>query len=191
MGQTIRRLLSPAMEIEWAGWSSTTSRLQQQGWKIAAEEDVVYDRRCRLALSHDAQRLHAVTAWESMPYQADITYMTGMHGVPWPRFRVAYMAADIRGIKVQGLTFEGFQPVDAYPQVVDQEIKSIQDYKIFAAPLARTQEIIVDPEQVGRLLELIHESQLAKQADIRARDRREEEAIPRQQFHAQILSFAA
>jgi hypothetical protein len=65
---------------------------------------------------------------------------------------------------------------------------------IFAVPLVRTEEIIVEPQDVAAMLEQIRRMQSPEMTEIRQRERqreRQHEAGPREVFHAQILSFAA
>jgi hypothetical protein len=108
-------------------------------------------------------------------------------------FRVVFMANDITVVTYDNLS--QFSPIDAMPQFTMQERKSVDDFGIFATPLARTEEIIVEPETVMQLLEKIKAMQSPEQAAIRERNRSRErrmgEPIQRQQFHAQILSIAA
>lgn len=108
-------------------------------------------------------------------------------------FRVVRMASNFHVVIYDNLS--AFSPIDAYPQFTTTEQKNIDDFGIFATPLARTEEIIVEPETVMSLLEKIKTMQSPEQAAIRERNRYRErqigEPIQRQQFHAQILSIAA
>lgn len=97
-----------------------------------------------------------------------------------------------------GDNFGHFRAIDAVPQIETREIKSIEDLGIFAVPLARTQELIVDPDKIDEVLALIHKAQLPQMEEIRQRDRLRAgrdagstAAGPRQVFHAQVLSIAA
>jgi hypothetical protein len=89
--------------------------------------------------------------------------------------------------------FANFRQVDAEPQFVNQEVKSIEDLKIFVTPMTRTEELIVEPSTVAAMLEKIREMQLPEQERIRQRERlrtaRVSEEPLRQQFHAQIISI--
>ena len=93
-----------------------------------------------------------------------------------------------------------WRAVDARPQFI-AERKSLEDFGIFATPLARTEEIIVEPDTVESLLAKIREMQAPalEAAHQRQKLRRtldegvDPAAVPpvRQRFHAQILSIAA
>jgi hypothetical protein len=112
-------------------------------------------------------------------------------GVEQPVFHIRYAASDIV-IQTMESSFN-FQAVDASPQFVSDKRRSIEDFGIFATPLARTEEIIVEPETVMGLLEKIKAMQAPELAAIREKNRRRDQHQPmeRQQFHAQILSLAA
>ncbi len=146
----------------------------------------------RLALRHQASRMYAITA----PVQFDyFAAQRRMYEGPLD-FHVKHMASEMR---VQLLESQmSFKPIDALPQITHAEIKDIEDFGIFATPLTRTEELIVDPETVDDLLARIKEMQLPEQERIRQRKKlaasREGMSIdyaPRQRFHAQILSIAA
>jgi hypothetical protein len=108
------------------------------------------------------------------------------------------MASDLIIQTYDNLT--AFRSIDAYPQVTTSQIKSIKDMSLFAVPLARTHEILVDPAQIGSILEQIRVAQLPEQEAARARQQLREarhsynlldEPITHQNFHAQIMSIAA
>lgn len=186
-----RRVLSQPAEVWWAGFRSDTLRLQQQGWELAAEEDVQYGR-IRLLLRHQDMRLYAFTNEVMFDYYRQHEH----HGRPLvfqvvaasPKFEVRHIP-DLRPGD-----WDKFRQIDAMPQYVESEIKCLDDFKIFAAPLARTEEIIVEPQTVSTLLEQIRKMQSPEQARIRRENARRERAAPiditeRQTFHAQIISL--
>lgn len=186
------RVLSEPAEVWWQGFKSDTFTLQRSGWEIAAEEDIHYGR-IRLMLRHRDMNLYAMsdeTRWDY--HNRDAGRM--------PVFQVRCVGAHIERTRMVTTERweESFKAIDAQPQFCDREIKHIDDLGIFATPLVRTQELIVDPEKVGEILAKIAEAQLPEQAAIRERSRlrasREGMSIdahPRQKFHAQVLSIAA
>lgn len=181
-----RRFLSAPHRLQWAGWESDTFRLQQAGWEISAEDDIAW-YGVRLALRHKGLQCYAVTS----VVDRRLFDEAGHHVI----FCVSAFGSRMQVMLNE--TVMNFHPIDAMPQMV--EVKSVEDFRIFATPLVRTEEIIVDPSDVGRLLELIREAQGPKQAEIRASAQAAArrvvgdtaEAAPRQRFHAQLLSFAA
>jgi hypothetical protein len=188
------RMLSRPAQVHWAGFESDTYRLQQAGWELAVEEEIEYDR-IRLMMRHRDMRLYALTDAADYYYRRDET--PGRE--PPLRFNVCMAAPSIQvqRMNVAGpMAFENFRQIDAKPQMIESEIKSIEDFRIFATPLVRTEEIIVAPQTVSEMLQKILEMQLPEQERIRQRERLAEsrEAYlvgsgPRQRFHAQILSI--
>ncbi len=181
-------IISAPHEVHWGGFRSTTTRLQQAGWSLSAEQSD-FGRGVRLAMEHREWRLYGV----SNEVQVDrFQYSPRIQGPL--RFSIAYMASDIHVNVVDN--YAGFAPIDAMPQYI-AERKAIGDFNIFAPPLARTQEIIVEPADVMAMLEQIRKMQAPEQAAIRQRERlratRDDvqiDAHPRQVFHAQIISIA-
>jgi hypothetical protein len=187
MGPSDRRFLSLPHEVWWGGFKSTTIQLQQAGWSISAEQDLHRDR-IALAFRHSDYHMYGLTGPTSVDF-----YRYQRTDRPLV-FQVRYMATEMTCQVYADLST--FSPIDARPQMI--EVKDIEDFKIFATPLARTEEIIVEPATVMEMLEKIKAMQSPEQVAIRernnARDRCGDlykEPGPRQQFHAQILSFAA
>lgn len=105
-------------------------------------------------------------------------------------FHITHCSSNL-GVQVLANSFD-FKPIDARPQFVNTEYKNIEDYGIFATPLVRTEEILIEPSSVAECLDLIRRLQAPDLADIRQRNRAANDApIARQTFHAQILSLAA
>jgi hypothetical protein len=191
--QIERRVLSRPAEVWWAGFRATTAQLQQGGWEIAAEESIV-DRRIRLLMRHQNLKLYALTHHEEWDYFAGPT-----NNAPLV-FRVIGASSQHMEFRIIETAMPNFQQIDAMPQFTEQKIVTTDDLRIFAVPLVRTEEIIVDPERIGEILEKIRLAQLPEQEAIRARNRMraarsgavETNLIePRQKFHAQVLSIAA
>lgn len=176
-----RRVLSRPCRVHFAGWETTTNRLQQAGWSLSAEQG--YDRgTVRLAAWLKPIGLYMLSECQNYNfYRCDAL----------PVFEVRAVTSDM-SIRVDAETF-AFSPIDARAQFVSIEHKRIEDFGIFATPLTRTEEIIVEPATVVDLMNKIRALQAPELAEIRRRNhvREHAEAAPRQQFHAQILSLAA
>jgi hypothetical protein len=189
--QLERRVLSRPAEVWWSGFRATTLALQQAGWEIAAEESI-YEGRIRLMLRSRDMRLYAITngvEWDYYRQDADRTPLV---------FQVVSAAPRIECQRIPevGAGWADFNQIDAQPQFIETKIETPDDLRIFATPLARTEELIVEPATVAGLLEQIRKMQAPEQTRIRERERaahrREAMAIeirPRQRFHAQILSL--
>lgn len=186
LANAARRVLSEPCEVVWAGFRSNTYALQQAGWEIAAEEDFV-EGRIRLMLRHQDMNLYAMSEHRNFNF-----FQAAREYVRPPVFHVINAAPRIEVMRTM-LSEPSFKQIDAMPQYATR-VDSIEDMGIFATPLARTEEIIVEPADVYALLEQIRTMQAPEQAEIRKRERRRDEgtrieAVARQQFHAQILSF--
>lgn len=173
------------MEVLWAGWRTTTTTLQQAGWQLSAEQQID-ERSLRIAMRHADMKLYALSERIDMNYFA-MSASDAYHRAMSP-IRIAYVSSGVTVCVHDDLSH--FAPIDAAPQLTNKTVRRIEDFNIFAAPMARTQEIIVDPQDVNFYLEKILELQRPTQAEIRHRNR-EGEVRQRQHFHAQILSFEA
>lgn len=183
------RILSRPCRVIFAGWESTTTRLQQAGWSLSAEQSFEHNT-IRLAMRYAPARLYMLA--ESQDF--DFYRAAGLSGFDRggaPTFHIRCAGSDIV-VQTMESSFD-FLPIDAAPQYVETTRKSIEDFGIFATPLARTEEIIVEPETVMGLLEKIKKLQAPELAAIRECNRMRDRTEPmrRQQFHAQILSLAA
>lgn len=205
------RLVSHPHFVEWCGFETTTAKLQQAGWEIAAEQDWA-SMGIRLMLRHEGHQMQAITAAVDfyrhammLDPRAEYRMMPDPHDPDRGRlrFRVIRMARVLQfGFHGDEDVVEHFAEtwklVDAEPQIATHKVVSMNDLNIFATPLTRTEELIVDPADVGAILEKIKAAQRPEQERIRARQRLREsregmmiDAQPQMNFHAQILSIAA
>ncbi len=187
-----RNILSRPHPIYWAGFRSDTRTLQQEGWEFSASQHYEMDS-VGLVMRHGAYGIHAVTSLvESRPYD--------LHPQALQPFHIQYLTD--RGIKFQSYQppnwLQECKPVDMMTQMV--EVKDIDDMNMFAGILARTKELIVEPEDVSALMDRIldlqkpgaqahYEKVLREGRDGHAAVRGG--AAPRQQFHAQVISLVA
>lgn len=184
-------LLSRPVRLHWAGWETTTTRLQQAGWSLSAEQDM-REGRMRIALRHQGYQLYGITERVDHDYFHDPVYEQQRS----LELRVAHMASRLTAEFVEtGLP--SFAPIDATPQFFRRERTSIEDFAHFAPPLVRTKEIILPEEGVAELMERILKLQEPAKVEYLKRTLAADraglmiEAHPRQKFHAQILSIAA
>lgn len=182
-------LLSRPLRLHWAGWTADTYSLQRAGWSISAEQNI----QCmtmQLALRHPHEASYGISSrvpWEYMNDRRD-------------SFAPLDLGADIRfGREVVFHQMGGlpdFRAVDALPQMVEHKRTRLEDFAHFHSPLVRTQEIVVPEESVEDLMaRILKMQQPDRTARIRESLRNPEgyrmETLPKQKFHAQILSFAA
>lgn len=180
-------IMSQPHEVRFAGFTSTTTQLQQAGWRLAAEQDIYRDS-LRLLARHDNAGLYLVAD------QVGLNYFQFAQRPERLVFHVSYVARALECLRVD-FPFDAFKSIDAMPQVVPMNRQRIEDFEIFATPLVRTEEIIVEPQSVAECLELIRKMQAPELAQIRKRNQyREGERAPavnQTNFHAQIISLAA
>lgn len=162
-----------------------------------AAEQRVWDHRVRLAMRHEASGLYMIS--ESADYHFAPRYTQAMrmsedYGAP--TFVVRHVGSNVTVRIMDNLN--QFRPIDAAPQFTTAEEKGIEQFALFATPLTRTEEIIVEPETVNDLMEKIRALQAPELAQIRQCNRMREgrsqgssAPIAQQLFHAQILSIAA
>lgn len=192
MAQSEPRFLSRACEVHFAGFRSDTYSLQQAGWKLSAEQDI-REGRINLALSYEPAQLYFLCEDQRFNYR-------GYHAESWrlsddqlPVFVVRQAISRRTELRMTNVNLNSFQAIDSTPVLIESQVKRMEDFAMFAAPLARTEEIIVDPKSVAECLDLIRKLQAPDLAEIRERNRQRDrnEPMNQQVFHAQILSLAA
>lgn len=184
-------LLSRPLGIHWAGWETTTYRLQQAGWQLSADQDV-YERRIRIAMKHEGMALYGMSRWTEFDYER-----FAYEPRDYPMIVMQAMGREVF-IQEHGRVELNFQAIDAKPCfVADRKVTRLEDLAHFAAPLVRSREIIIPEENVDELLEKILKLQQPARTDrIREEMRRGSEGRlitdqPQQKFQAQIISLAA
>jgi hypothetical protein len=182
------RILSYPHKVVFAGWVTTTTALQQAGWSLSAEQSI-RERRINLAMEFEPARLQMMAEaqdFDFMRHQQDSAERPLV-------FRVDMCVGSQINIHTSSQMI-GWGAIDAQPQFTTATVRSLDDYGIFAKPMSRTEEIIVEPATVLALMEQIKSLQAPELADIAAKNRRardRHEPIRRQNFHAQIVSLAA
>ena len=186
-----RRIISRPHPVFWAGFRSTTVALQNAGWEFSASQRYDIDA-VGLMMRHQATGMHAQTSTVPSTLYETVDPRGG------PSFHVQWMTD--RGMQMREVNVAPWvaacDPVDMRPQMI--EVKSIEDMHLFAGCMARTHEVIVDPETVPDLMTRILEMQEpGRQEHFRQmvlENRREGQMMrpsPRQQFHAQVISLVA
>ena len=185
-------ILSRPHPIYWAGWRSDTRTLQQAGWEFSASQREDLDE-VGLAFRHPNLGLRGVT--NTIPAYVYAQMHDHHEG---PVFHVAWMTD--AHVQVQTVHIPEWasacSPVDMKPQYV-HEVKTFEDTVRFApVNMTRTAELIVDPDDVSAMMDRI----LTLQDPARQKRYREavrqgragsERPVPRQTFHAQIVSLAS
>lgn len=188
------RLLSKPVKVYWDGWETDTYRLQQNGWDLSVDQDPSY-RRMRLVIRNQRQGFIGQT--NDIPME--LLYPDPHRNI-WEDDRPAHiwqMRHMGRSIMVQEhgpiSAYANFKAIDAKPQLSFDRVTSLEDLVPFAAaPLVRTQALVLPEKTVDDLLAEILEKQAgAKTEYFKDLVYREGQEMPRHKFHAQIISLAA
>lgn len=189
MGRSDARVLNRPCEVHFAGFRTDTFRLQQAGWQLSMEQDLMR-MSIRLAMRFEPARLYMVSE------AADHDFFR--HSDHLPVFHVRHCASNVV-VQLMESTFD-FKPIDAKPAFVSEQRKGIEDFNLFAPLQTRTEEILVEPQSVAECLDLIKRLQAPELAAIRKRNeqrRRDPGSMdygstaPATKVHAQIITLAA
>lgn len=176
------------INLEWEGWRASTVDLQRAGWQLSAEQDLM-SGSVRIAMKNERYKIYGVSQKIPYNYFEEYSLYKGAN-ITIP---VQQMASRLH-IEMMETSFK-FVPIDAEPQFMNRERKSIEDFAIFAPALIRTNEIIVPNETVDDLLQRILEIQdpmvkkYYKEESLKNFSGSNINAIPEQKFIAQIISI--
>lgn len=180
--------LSQPVRIYFAGFESDTWKLQEAGWSLSAEQDIM-SQSMRLAMRHEGLQLYGISDHQRWDYWDRM-------GGRMPPLFVRHMAARMYVQMIESAPFS-FEPIDARPMYAPSRTSRIEDLVHFAPAMVRTKEIILPEASVPQLMDQILKLQepgrqeRLKQQLAEEREGIRLDAIPRQKFHAQILSIAA
>lgn len=184
------RILSRPVKIHWAGWETDTYRLQQNGWSLSAEQ-LIERNTMRLVFRHESLGMIGQTA------DIDYRYEEAAFGGPGLSDYMPERYAQVRHMGRQIIVHNHgpmeFRPIDAQPQMVSHEVRSLEDLVAFApAPLLRTNCLVLPEATVDDLLsEIIERQKDAKTSYFRDIVSKEGSIAQPHKFHAQIISLAA
>jgi hypothetical protein len=179
--------------VRWAGFESDTYTLGRAGWQIALNESL-NTMELQLVMHHSHFGLSAVGRMRDSYAIRELMMGYGdMSRLP-PFIIQACMAKDGRVQVMEPLNLADFHRVETVP-MIREWVGRFEDMPMFAelfAPIPEAQELIVDPSDVQAMLDLILKAQAPIRKEIRQRDaRRERDAEPMRQVHAQIISLKA
>ena len=183
------RILSRPVKLHWAGWETDTYRLQQAGWELSSEQDIA-SGSIRMVIRNEALGMIGQTLTTRWDYEDMLKrqYLGDRGDFEERSLQLHHMG---RQIMVHNHGPMNFQPIDAQPQMVTSEVRSLEDLAHFAkAPLVRTQALVLPEPEVDDLLKLILEKQQAAKTDyFRDIVAREGQIAQPHKFHAQIISL--
>lgn len=196
------RFSSPIAKVYFEGWESDTTTLQRAGWDISSYEVPPIHGRpmIRLALRHEKLRLYALT--NGIELTMDMIHR--LHTMDRPDatflcFEVITMGGEGQMVTVMGeMPKTVFMPVDTFPEYSTGYSRNyLKDMCIFRTIPTEAPELVVAPEKVHEILDLLLKAQDPKQAEIREKKRRAawcpnntEGYNARADIRAQIVSIA-
>ena len=192
-------LRSRPIGVEWAGWRTDTLTLQQNGWELAVEYDIMR-QAYTLLMRHRMMRLYAISDRAIFENYMDVV-SPSYDASRLPLFRVQHVANSFEVVRLPQIgEGAGFNQIDAQPCFDAQRtITRVEDMNIFNVPLTRTEEVVIDKADMSVIehLEAIKEMQSEEQKAIRERIIREGAhrdgmvvgAGPQMEVVANIVSF--
>lgn len=170
--------------VHFAGFSARAYQLQSSGWDLSLSHERMREHGAdvlRLALKHKAANLYGVTkGLDITPWRRSIMAKCVL---PPLEFEVCAMSHDLR-FMVMPMKQMTWKPVSSFP---DCEISRYDEDSIWNIVPFRTmdpdaEQIVVTPESVPHVLDLLLKCQAPKQAELRSKARR---------ISAQIVTEAA
>lgn len=202
-------LHSLPVEVHFAGFKGNTLSLAKAGWDLSMEQSEYYgEKMLRLAMRHEGAKLYAISQETRIDYgrlhaamDNRIAYAELLTQIP---FIIQAVAPSIRfatmGVSTRSVGFaQAFNPIDPFPQERIME-ERIEDFKFFKVANPNIRDIIVSPDQVPELLDLVLKAQKPAIDEIRKREQSRKNTRwvhenmgstkPAHQVQAQIITLA-
>lgn len=151
------RLLSPPIQVLWAGFRSDTLTLQQNGWSISVREDPFHPLNAsfHIAIYNEHLQLGGISK------RVDYQFMLMTHEMPLFMQEVRVRDLSIR-IEHLGLNFtarktpwfDEFQPIDATPRYEEIVIRELSDLILFKYIKPDQAEYFLEKATVEQILDI-------------------------------------
>jgi len=169
------RILSAPLQIHWAGWNTDSHRLQQNGWQLSADQNVM-NNTMRIAIHHPEGNIVGMTEVSEFDYQRYVC--DELHHKPFPidvGMRIRHSICE--KVHVQGMNggFPHFNPIDATPRMMDMEVRELKDLAHFQEVQVAKNEVFLKEASMDQILEMALNKQEPSQAEIRKRIIKEQE----------------
>ncbi len=163
---------NPVCTVEFCGFTATTLELEQSGWQFSAQQDP-HRSTVRLALHHPRAGLSGLTnecdmsAWLHAATR-DAVLLKGHV------FRVCSMGSNTR---VQYITMSGntrpWSAVSMFPDMIESPLKELDLHELvpFRAVNHEAEQIVIAPESVTQVLDLLLKCQAPAAAARRVAER--------------------
>lgn len=176
------RILSLPIQLHWGGWTADTRSLQRNGWQLSAYQDVMM-RQMRIALKHPVMEMQGITTMGEFDYHS---LMYENHYRPIDiGMSIGHMGRTIM-ISEMNMPNVRFNPIDAEPRIVEQTIRTLDDIAHFQTIQRPEHEVFLKEASMAEILDMALQKQEPKQAEIRARMRKEEELKRYGKFHTAL-----
>jgi hypothetical protein len=197
-------LHSLPIDVVFAGFKGNTLSLARAGWDLSMRQQSnlwgAYEMQ--LVMRHDGARLYALSSPIELEYgrlgsclNDPVRYaelLSQLH------FSIACIAPQIEFhvMPVRGNMFASeFKAIDPFPQERTEKI-SVKDFKFFKVANPSIKDIIVSPDQVPELLDMVLKAQKETISKVKARERSREnmhayrDVKPAHQVQAQLITLA-
>lgn len=166
-------LLSYPIPVRFAGFQSTTAQLQEAGWDISLREEITCERTVSIIMQYERGGIYGVS--QSINYIAMELLYSMEKGNLEPLkalcFDIQYIGSGVQfyRIPIVGNSFlADFRPIDASPQMTT--IEHPEDFSLFKK-VDPSKDVLIDPNDVPGLMEMILKAQKPQQEMLRARER--------------------
>lgn len=182
------RVRSRPIRLHWAGWETTTDRLQNAGWEVSAQQDFAR-MRMQLALRHEQLGVQAITQGYSEWDFREGSLRSGPSHLAHPDDRVMHLHM-AREIRMHGQTTD-WAAVDCSPTIQhDTRIERLEDFAHFAPMKSLAAPFVLPEADVDQLLAIILEKQQKAKTDyFRDMVRKEGAILPAHTMSAQIIAL--
>ena len=170
-------LQSAPIPVRMAGFESTTTALQSNGWQMSVEHFALWERattRMRVAFKHDGIKQVAMGTMDLDAAWVMHAAKDERHFFNWFKevgVEINYIAPMIQVLQIPWSGSIGtWDAIDARPQM--KEIKNLTDFAVFKPIKTENFEIYINQKDENEILELLLKKQDAKQAEIRKNQKR-------------------
>jgi hypothetical protein len=175
-----------------AGFRSTTLDLQRAGWQLSMNQMINRDG-LQLAIYHKDAGVSGISDIVDTRFLWDLVNRGRGGWLPDGaiRFNICGLSHQHVIATPMRISANTFRPIDAFPEVVEGYSRGglEQMIQFREVPTDEAAELIVKPEDVNRILEMVLEAQDPKQKEIRDRQRRKG-LLNTRQVRGQIITLA-
>jgi hypothetical protein len=172
---------SPICEVYWAGWRSSTVKLQAAGWQLSIENDPSR-YSMRLLMRHSLSHITAISRW------AEFDMTRYMEHLPPLEFSVVVMGRV--SMQIMGRLPE-LVAVDAIPELCQAESIDLGQMNIWKPAKSEVEEVLVDQADMTVIehLQAIKDLQSDTQRELRDKMRQTETTEVEGSIVVQMINY--